>query len=113
MEKLKTLNLSLKKQWFDLMVTGEKTEEFRKGSDWIRSRLFNPDGTRKKYDVIKFVNGYGGNKPYFICKYINFIECYFSIIAREYSNGLRVEGIGKGDFIIICGDIIEKGNLKP
>lgn len=105
------LHLTLSKKPLDVMVTGEKKEEFRINSDWIRSRLYNKDGTEKKYDFIKFTNGYGNHRPYFICKYIGFIECYMDVAARVYSNGLKVEGIGKGDFIIFCGEIIEKGNI--
>lgn len=97
---------------FEVMVTGEKQEEFREGGSWIRSRLYDKDDNPREYDVIKLVNGYGADKPYFICKYESFMECYMDVTTREYSNGLKVEGIGKGDFIIYCGDIIEKGNLK-
>ena len=94
------------------MVTGEKQEEFRAGSNWIRSRLVDSLDNEKEYDVIKFVNGYGKDKPYFICEYGGFMECYMDVTKREYSNGLTIIGIGKGDFIIYCGDIIESGNLK-
>jgi hypothetical protein len=110
---MKTLHLSLKKAAFDVMVTGEKQEEFREGSDWIISRLLEPNWEKvKEYDLIKFVNGYGAHRPYFICKYKGFFECYMDVATREYSNGLKIEGIGKGDFVILCGDIIEYGNLK-
>ena len=105
------LHLSLKKEPFDVMVTGEKQEEFRKNSDWIRSRLFDKNGNEKEYDYIKFVNGYGADKPYFICKYEGFMECYMNVAERKYSNGLSITGIGKGDFIIYCGEIIEIRNL--
>lgn len=107
-----TLYLSLKKKPFDVMVTGEKQEEFRINSDWIRSRLMDKFGNFKKYDFIKFVNGYGNDKPYFICKYNGFIECYMDVAKRKYSNGLIITDIGKYDFIIYCGDIIETGNLN-
>ena len=105
------LYLSLKKEPFAVMVTGEKQEEFRKNSGWIRSRLFDKKDNEKKYDYIKFVNGYGADKPYFICKYEGFLECYMNVAERKYSNGLLITGIGKGDFIIYCGEIIERGNL--
>jgi hypothetical protein len=111
---MKTLHLTLSKKPFEVMVTGEKKEEFRKGSDWIVSRLFSDwgNGVQKEYDVIKFVNGYGSDKPYFICKYDGFVECYMDVAKATYSNGLVVEGMGKGDFVILCGEIIEKGNLR-
>ena len=107
----RTLHLSLKREPFAVMVTGEKQEEFRVGSDWIRSRLFDKDDNEKEYDFIKFVNGYGADKPYFICKYAGYMECYMDVAKRTYSNGLEITGIGKGDYIIYCGDIVETGNL--
>lgn len=109
--KQKTLFLSLKKQPFDVMVTGEKKEEFRKNKNWIRSRLFDKSNNEKKYKYIKFVNGYGKNKPYFICEYKGFVECHMNATDRKYSNGLIVSGISKGDFIIYCGNIVEWGNI--
>lgn len=108
----RTLHLSLKKEPFSVMVTGEKQEEFRKNSDWIRSRLFDKDDNERKYDYIKFVNGYGADKPYFICKYEGFMECYLNVSERKYSNGFSIAGIGKGDFIIYFGEIVERGNLN-
>jgi hypothetical protein len=109
--KQKTLFLSLKKLPFDVMATGEKKEEFRKNSNWIRSRLFDKSNNEKKYKYIKFVNGYGKNKPYFICEYEGFLECYMNAADRKYSNGLIVSGISIGDFIIYCGKIVEWGNI--
>ena len=92
------------------MVTGEKKEEFRKHSKWMYSRLYDRDWNEKEYDLIKFVNGYGKDKPYYVCKYAGFMECYMNVADRKYSNGLIVTGIGKGDLIIYCGEIIERGN---
>ena len=60
------LHLTLKKRWFDLMVAGKKKVEYRQSSRWIISRL------EKEYDVIKFTNGYGSDKPYFFCQYNGF-----------------------------------------
>jgi hypothetical protein len=111
-KKENTLHLTLSKQPFEVMLTGEKKEEFRKGGDWIRSRLFDKIGKDKEYKYIKFVNGYGNDKPYFICEYKGFLECYMDVAERKYLNGLIVSDIGKGDFIIYLGDIIERGNLK-
>lgn len=109
---MKTLHLTLSKQPFEVMVTGEKDEEFRKGGDWIQSRLMTPDGDEKEYDVIKFTNGYGKDKPYLICKYLGFFEIYMNGLQRTYSNGLKIDGeYGKGDYVIICGEILETGNI--
>ena len=104
------LYLSLKQKPFEIMVTGEKKEEFRKFSEWIWNRLFDHNGNEKKYDFIKFVNGYGNNRPYFICEFEGILSCYLPVKERVYSNGLKVSGIGKGDFIIYLGQIVEIGN---
>ena len=111
MKEKKTLHLTLSKKPFEVMVTGEKPEEFRKPSDWIESRLFNKDGSKKEYDLVKFVNGYGADKPYFSAIYGGFFP---SIINKtvQYSNGLKVD-VEPGDYVLMLGDIIETGNLKP
>tara|TARA_Y100001978_G_C23450959_1_gene317673 strand:- start:238 stop:540 length:303 start_codon:yes stop_codon:yes gene_type:complete len=98
-----TLHLTLKKVWFNLMISGKKKIEYRKSSLWIQKRLLN-----KKYDYIKFVNGYGNDKPYFICKYKGYQ------ISKE-NKKIEIDGnpieIKKGDYLIHLGSIIEKGNL--
>ena len=58
---MKTLTLSLKKQWFDKIKSGEKKEEYRERKDYWFNRFFhsmNPDGTSCKYDRLVFTLGY-------------------------------------------------------
>jgi len=107
---MKVLDLSLKKQWFDVMVTGEKTIEYRKTGKWINSRLCHTDGTEKQYDLIKFVNGYGADKPYFICKYDG-VTLNTEQHTLRFSNGHDIE-VAIGDTMIFLGEIIERGNIK-
>ena len=58
------LRLTLKRQWFDMIDSGKKMEEYRDPSPWIYSRLLEKDGyTHRKYDRIEFKNGYGPNVP--------------------------------------------------
>jgi len=107
----KTLFLSLEKKPFDIMVTGEKVFEFRKPTKWILSRLLDKKGRAKQYDHIKFVNGYGAERPYFVCEF----ERFFITRTEDrfkYPNGLKVE-VEAGDVVIVLGKIIETGNLKP
>lgn len=54
----RVLRLTLKKQWFDMIASGEKKEEYRTLSKWIFSRL---EG--KQYDLVEFSNGYGATVP--------------------------------------------------
>ncbi|MEO9884962.1 MAG: hypothetical protein ABJG33_04925 [Balneola sp.] len=105
MKEKSILHLTLSNKPFEVMVTGEKFLEFRKPSDWIKSRLVG-----KGYDLVKFVNGYGADKPYFIAEYLCYTEAEKDL-STVYSNGLRVES-ERGDFVIILGHVIEKGNLK-
>lgn len=98
------LNLTLSKVPFDLMVNNNKKFEYRKPSKWIKSRLVN-----KEYDFVKFVNGYGNDKPYFIAEYKGYFISKDDHTAT-YTN-LKVF-ISKGDVIIRLGRILDRGNLK-
>lgn len=98
------LHLTVKNKPFEVMVTGEKNQEYRKPSQWIDSRLI------KYYDFVKIVNGYGGDKPMFIAEYFGF-SFAGRIENKTYSNGLEVE-IEAGDRIIELGEVVFKDNLK-
>lgn len=41
---MKVLHLTLKKKWFDMIASGEKTEEYRDISEFWIKRLTNPLG---------------------------------------------------------------------
>lgn len=47
------LHLVLKHHWFDKIVSGEKTSEYRECSDYWNKRL-----TSKRYDMAVFHKGY-------------------------------------------------------
>ncbi len=100
---MNTLHLTLKKVWFDLMVSGEKRFEYRKPSDWITIRL------AKDCDVIKFVNGYGNDKPYFVCEYNGYEVSEKDDVVSYDDSTIEVE---QGDYIIHLGKILETGNLR-
>lgn len=99
------LHLTLSKMPFEVMVTGEKSTEYREPSKWILSRLQG-----KKYDLIKFVNGYGSDKPYFIAKFRGW-EIETNPYSVDFSNGLKVT-TKKGTVKIYAGEIVERGNLN-
>ena len=104
MIKKKYLFLTLKKKQFEVTLSGEKNIEYRHFSDWIKSRLINKD-----YDFIKFVNGYGNDKPYMIIEYKGYTEIK-KHQTFSFSNGLNVNVKG-GDYAINLGRIVEKGNI--
>jgi hypothetical protein len=79
---MKTLHLTLKRKWFDMIASGEKTEEYRELKYYWAARLvdqieLNPredeswelDGikygmeTAKHFDQVTFKNGYSKNAP--------------------------------------------------
>lgn len=82
MEK-KVLNLSVKKQWFDMISAGEKTEEYREIKKYWGSRLVNQQAESgevlfdefcgycrvigkpeyKPYTHLLFINGYRKDSP--------------------------------------------------
>lgn len=102
------LSLTLNKEWFDIMVTGEKVHEFRRPSEWIKSRLYTPEGKAKEYDLVKFVNGYGKKSPYFICEYKGF---QFAKWDHDVMYGEKKVNVLKGDVVIKLGQIIKIGNI--
>ena len=79
---MKTLKLTLKKQWFDMILFGQKTEEYREIKDyWVNrlcikypkkviavgSQLTHKHSGKQfdldKFDLIEFTNGYNKRSP--------------------------------------------------
>ena len=56
----KILHLTLKKKWFDMIASGDKREEYREMKPYWNKRL------SKRYDVVKFRNGYKKDSPWVI-----------------------------------------------
>jgi hypothetical protein len=94
----KTLRLTLKAQPFEVMSSGEKKEEYREPSEWIKSRLFHKDGTAKHYDFVEFTNGYGATRPKFKAAYVK-VDMAQESKEITYSNGLVVK-VKEGDYVI-------------
>ena len=103
--KNRILHLTLSKMPFDVMVTGEKTTEYRNNSRWILSRLKG-----KEYDFIKFINGYGNHRPFFIARFRGW-DVEANPHSAQYSNGLKIHS-KIGTVKIYIGEIIETGNLS-
>lgn len=99
-----TLHLSLKKQPFDLMVKGLKRFEYRVPSKWITSRLIG-----KTYKYIKFTNGYGSDKPWFIVEFNGFYQTQM-MQRMSYPENFIVWTL-PGDFVIMLGKVVQSGNL--
>jgi signal peptidase I len=95
----KVLYLTVKKCWFDLLEAGDKKLEFRRPSDWIKSRLEgNP------YDVVCFRDGYGKGARTLYTDYRGYYIASEGFSA-SYTNGPTVE-VSAGDYVILLGDIV-------
>lgn len=91
---MKTLKLTLKKKWFDMIASGEKKEEYREPSAWINSRV-NAD---KHYERVEFRNGYSPAAPVVTVEYKGF----------RYRSGREVWGADpcRNYVVILLGNII-------
>lgn len=69
---MKRLTLPLKKQWFDMIKSGEKKEEYRSISDYWRKRLIDKSGNFKRFDIVTFTCGYPSK--YDIGRFISFVN---------------------------------------
>lgn len=70
------LTLPIKKKWFDMILSGEKKEEYREIKPYYDSRFLKSiNDDRPHTDIILLRNGYGKDKPTLRC------EC---IIYKDY-----------------------------
>lgn len=87
--KVKILHLTLHRKWFDEIRSGKKKEEYRDDTKyWVR-RLQG-----RKYDEIRFVNGYGKDRPFMR------VKCKRIVYHPDYDC-----------WIIYLGKILEIGNV--
>ena len=66
---MRILHLTLYKKWFDLIASGEKTEEYREDKPYWQKRLLEPDGFPKMFDAVNFRNGYSNHAPSMLVKW--------------------------------------------
>jgi len=108
---MKTLKLTLKKKWFDMILSGEKKEEYREIKRyWIQRlcdefsfEIFDPE-CFQHFDLIEFSNGYGSKVPRFT------IECKGIEIAKGNTKWGAEPNVEY--FVIKLGNIFETKNLK-
>lgn len=131
---MKILELTLKKQWYDMILSGEKKEEYREIKEYWATRflykipvpwggnftpmndLLNGDfefkgwekftggaPVFKKFDIIRFRNGYGSQAPSFLIE----------VKELKISKGKTEWGAEPGEiyFTFILGDFIQVLNL--
>ncbi len=95
------LHLTLKETPYFLTAQGLKTIEYRKPSQWIKSRLIG-----KEYDVVKFVNGYGNDRPYMIFEYKGYEIAQEKRTISFPPSSFKVE-VEPGDYMIHLGKLVE------
>ncbi len=100
---MKTLHLNLKRKWFDMILSGEKTEEYRDMSDYwdIRlgmSELLEYPELTHNFKTVTFSNGYAKKRPQFVIELKR-------IIIGEGKPEWGAE-LGKKYFILELGKII-------
>lgn len=115
---MKILELNLKKQWFDMILSGVKTEEYREIKPYWVKRLQSEYGTAfyggtignsyskftdgfKHYDAIRFSNGYAKDRRQMI------------VALSDIKIGMGYAPWGAADeltFILKLGEILETKN---
>jgi len=75
---MKILHLNLYRKYFDAIVNGTKTIEYRKKTDYWKKRIED-----RGYDIIKFRNGYAKDAPTMLVEYGGY-EVGFNGIGEEY-----------------------------
>ncbi len=96
---MKTVVMPIHKKWFDMILYEDKKEEYRKIGDYWRKRLLVD-----KVDRIKFVNGYGKNKPFLVVE----------LKDIRMGTGKEEWGAVPGEnyYILELGEKITYGNIK-
>lgn len=91
------LRLTLKRRWFEMIASGEKTEEYREPKEWILSRLRG-----KSYDAVEFSNGYGAHVPKVTVQYLG----WATGPGREEWGGKPGERV----VILLLGKVLKREN---
>lgn len=104
---IRTLRLTLKKEWFDMITSGVKKEEYREIKPYWVSRLTKklPWGHgAKEFDFVEFTNGYGDHRP----------RITFEWTSTQIAAGKPEWGGDENynQFVITLGREISRQNIK-
>ena len=96
---MNTLYLTIKKQWFDMILSGVKTEEYRDIKPYYNLRLIG-----KEYDTVIFRNGYARDAP----------SLTIELKTIRFGTGKPEWGAeeGKTYFVLSLGKIINTKNIN-
>jgi hypothetical protein len=97
---MKTFHLNLKRKWFDMILSGEKKEEYRDLSDYWKTRFMN--GKINGWKTVTFSNGYAKDRSQMVVK----LE---KIVINPGKEEWGAEP-GKIYFVLHLGELINKIN---
>lgn len=109
------LYLVLKKEYFDEILAGTKTEEYRNFTDHNISRLAECDANgailgAKQYKTVKFQNGYAKDAPQMIVEVTGvYIDVDETVNIDDENVELNTDNCW---FTIVLGKVLETSNLK-
>ena len=96
---MNVLHLTLKRQWFDMIASGKKREEYREMKPYWHKRLMC---AKVKFDAIHFRNGYSRNAR------------AMTVELRELRSGLGIVEWGAPEgqevYILCIGKILQAHN---
>jgi hypothetical protein len=99
---MKILHLTLKKKWFDMIKSGDKTEEYREIKPYWTKRLTDKEGWFKHFDIVRFKNGYAKDSPVIDVEFNGTrVGCGYPPWGFEY-NGLDTKEV----YIIHLGEVL-------
>jgi hypothetical protein len=102
------LKLTLKREWFDLIASGEKRFEYREYKDHWISRLINK-GACRSFDEVHFTNGYGSHGPFMRCEFKGTSIIQGCHVTPNNSEPIDSE---KMYFVIGLGRVLETKNYQ-
>ena len=107
---MRVVHFVLKRGWYELMSTGEKTLEIRKNTRYWRARLCNQADGFHPFEYAEFSHGYHKDRRQFVCRVVG-MEFAHSV-NMTFSNGrrLRREYKKNGYIIIRLGGIVHKNH---
>ncbi|MBI1667456.1 ASCH domain-containing protein [Capnocytophaga periodontitidis] len=96
---MNTLHLTIKKKWFDMILSGVKTEEYRDIKPYYNLRLIG-----REYDSVVFRNGYARDAP----------SLTIELKTIRFGTGKPEWGAeeGKTYFVLYLGKIINIKNIN-
>jgi|GEM_PF-1291074 len=104
---MRILKIPIKKEFYDMILSGKKPEEYREIKDYWTGRLKGAEKKGDRYDVIEFVNGYDPNSPSFIIQYLGWS------IGYPNPEWCPAEFLGKKYYILKLGKILEVREKEP